>query len=465
MPCGVRMSEQQAENGRGNFSRRNFLRRSAFAGAIRVFGLLCVFLLQVLLARLIGSGEEYGKYAWGQSLMFLAGSLACLGLPVVCSRFIAALRTQHNERAIKEIVQRAATLLRRSSAVLLLLALALAACWQVTAVDSPYRNVAITALLLAPGITFANLYQDVCRARQWLGLALLPLNVFRPLVTGVLAVCAWWYYGRQLSGDFIMSLAGISIVAILLLQSLLYHRRVRRLDSSHSPALAPHEYHPTQLLRTAMPVFAMRCATLTIRYSNVLLVGFLAGPAAAGAYFAAERLAQLAAIPQSVVSSVNQQSMAAAHATGSLRDLQKVTLQSAHGGLWPTLLIGVALAALASPLLQLFGDDFPTARAVLIALVVCNVIDVLTGPAQDVLIMTGRQRQIPQVMLVSAVIHIAALLLLIPRIGALGAALASIASGVIANSWLMWLAQRELGIATTVMGRRSPLHTGEANPP
>ena len=99
--------------------------------------------------------------------------------------------------------------------------------WHITASETLYRNVAITALLLAPAITFANLYQDVCRARQWLGLALLPLNVFRPVLTGVLAFCAWQYYHRPLSGDFIMSLAGISILGSLLLQSLVYHQRVR----------------------------------------------------------------------------------------------------------------------------------------------------------------------------------------------------------------------------------------------
>ena len=75
--------------------------------------------------------------------------------------------------------------------------------------------------------------------------------------------------------------------------------------------------------------------------------------------------------------------------------------------------------------------------------------------------MTGRQRQIPQVMLVSAIIHVATLLLLVPRIGALGAALSSIASGLIANSWLMWPAHRDAGIATTVMGRRKPLRASE----
>lgn len=445
------MSSSGAARRSGIFSGRDFLRRSAFVAAIRIIGLFFVFALQVILARLIGDGEEYGKYAWGQSLMFLAGSLACLGLPVITSRFIASLRTQRNEQGINRVVRTSRMLLLRSSGVLVLIALLVHLLWRGAPDEQHYRQVATLAFLLAPGITFAYLYLDFCRARQWLGLALLPLNVIRPVVTGVLVYACWKLLDGELSGGLVMGLAGASVLAVLLPQMLIFHRRSRRLGERPAAGAVPPDYHPSQLFRESLPVFAVRCASLTMRYSNVLLVGSLAGPAAAGAYFAAERLAQLASIPQSVVSSVNQQSMAAAHATQNAAGLQKITTQSAHGSLWPTLLIGVGLTVLATPLLQMFGDDFPTARVALIALAVSNVIGVALGPAQDVLIMTGRQKRIPYIMMICAAVHLGALCLLVPSFGALGAALSSIVSGLIANVWLMWVARREAGIGTTVM--------------
>jgi O-antigen/teichoic acid export membrane protein len=151
--------------------------------------------------------------------------------------------------------------------------------------------------------------------------------------------------------------------------------------------------------------------------------------------------------------------MAEAHATANSTALQKITTQSAHGSLWPTLLIGLALTVLATPLLQLFGEDFSSARFVLIALAASNVFSVLMGPAQDVLIMTGRQVLIPKVMLVSAGIHVLALCLLVPYLGALGAAFASITSGIIANVWLMALAKSEAGIGTTVLAPGRHAHS------
>ncbi len=436
------------------YSKNDFLRRTSFVATIRVVGLLCVFALQLLLARLVDNSVEYGSYAWGQSLFFMAGALACMGLPVVAGRFVASLSIQGNEQAIADINGKARELLFRSSAVLALLALLLALFWEQTSEGAHYRNIAIVALLLAPAVSFANLYQDLSRARQWLGLAMLPFFVFRPLLSAALALGCWVLLKGNLTGETVLGLVGISVMTVVCAQAVVYHQREKRLKAIPHATAVSLEYHPSRLFRTALPIFFTRCAGLTITYSNVLLVGFLAGPASAGAYFAAERLAQLAAIPLSVVASVNQQAMATAHATDNAISLQKITTQSAHGSLWPTLAVGVGLVVLANPLLQLFNDDFSSARTVLIALVASNIIAVLLGPAQDVLIMTARQKKIPTVMFFAAAVHVASLCLLVPPMGALGAALSSIASGLVANIWLMALAKSEAGIGTTILGNR-----------
>jgi len=433
----------------------DFLRQSVFVAAIRVTGLLCVFALQVLLARLVDDTVQFGSYAWGQSLLFIAGALASLGLPTVTGRFVAALSVSQNERAIAAVIGRAKTLLFRSSMALVIIALLLTLFWHSSSGEHSYRDIAILALLLAPAVSFSNLYQNLSRARRWLGLALLPFFVLRPVATGLLALCFWSLFRDNLSGEIVLGLAGVGFIAAVVAQALRYHQREKHLPAGMHAPEAALDYHPSRLFRTALPMFFTNCAVIIINYSSVLLVGFLAGPAAAGAYFAAERLAQLAAIPLAVVSAVNQQAMAAAHASNNMADLQKITLQSAHGSLWPTLVVGLGLAVLATPLLQLFGDDFSSARVVLIVLAASSVINVLTGPASDVLVMSGHQKRIPTVMFVSAATHVAALYFLVPKFGAPGAAFASIASGLVANVWLMVLARREAGIGTTVLGIHS----------
>lgn len=446
------MSEPREMPRRLRYSRKRFMRRGAFAAAVRFSGLLCVFGLQILLARLIADPVEYGKYAWGQSLLFMFGNLACFGLPIITARFIASLDAQHNIAGARKITGAAFRLLCRSAALPPVVAVLVWAFWHPTGDTVAYRDVAIIALLFAPAVTFIMFFRDVSRARQWLALAMLPMQVVRPLITAMLAALYWWLMDGTLGGNTVLAIAGGSVLTVLLLQASLYHHRQKNLLDAEEPGPTPLEYQPSQLLRTALPVFVTRCASLVITYANVILVGFLAGPAAAGVYFAAERLARLARIPKLVVSLVNQQSMAAAHATGKVRDLQLLATQSAHGSLWPTLVLGLGLIFFAVPLLQMFGREFTAASTVLIILVASGIINVFTGPTQDILVMTGHQQRIPRVMILSAIAHVTALSLLVPSYGAVGAACASVISSLFSQIWLMYLAYRETGVHTTVLG-------------
>ena len=381
------MIPETTANAKWRQSWRRFLRRGSFAAAIRLAGLVCVFALQILLARLIGDTAEYGKYAWGQSLLFLLGAIAAIGLPLVTARFVASLDARQNVAAARRVIAHARQLLLRSTALGPLAALLLWLAWRDDMGEGIYRSVSIVALLFTPAVTFTLFYRDIARARQWLGLALLPLQVARPLLTAALAGLFWWFFGSAPGGTQTLLLAALSVLLVLLAQALVYQWRQRRLPQTHA----------------------------------------------------------------AVVSSVNQQSMAAAHATGNTRDLQLLATQSAHGSFWPTLLISGFLMLFAAPLLQLFGREFAAASPVLVILVASSIVSVFAGPAHDLLVMTGRQKYIPRVMIFTAIGHVAALLLLLPFWGATGAACASLFSSVLGQGWLMLLARRETGVGTTVL--------------
>jgi O-antigen/teichoic acid export membrane protein len=432
-----------------------FLKRGAVVGIIRVLGLVCVFLLQIVLARLIGDTGEYGKYAWGQSLLFMLGALAAMGIPVATSQFIASLSAQNKENAIVAVVRQARRLLLRSSSVLIILSLCLALVGQVQQEHSFYLDLSAVALFLAPGVALMLLYQQMSRARHWLILAFLPMQILRPLLTGALAATVWWLFGQNLNGIQALLLVGLSVFMICLPQFLIYDaRQSKLLKLFRDSASDSVDYHPTELFRTSLPILITRIAGMAIEYSNVLLVGYLAGPAAAGAYFAAERLARLSAAPAAIVASVIQPEMAAANARGNQSRLRMLTKRAAHSGLWPTAMIVFLLVMLAGPLLGLFGDEFSAAEPVLVILALGLLAQIAAGPANDLLLMTGKQNFLPRVMVSTAIIHLALLGVLVPALGATGAALTSSFSGVLSSLWLMRLVKRELSIDSTILARK-----------
>lgn len=429
-----------------------FLKRSALVAFIRVGGLVSVFALQILLARLIADPEEYGKYAWGQSLMFMAGTIAAMGIPVATNRFVASLSARLDEFMAMTVVLQARKLLSRSAVGLILLALTLVFVSYSGLLNSLYLPLSVVALALAPGVSTMLLYQHICRARQWLILAFVPLQIARPLLTAVLATTAWWLGAQYLSGELTLLLVGLSVFLVVIAHITIYNRRQKQLLAKAEKACGENlDFHPEELFPTALPIFLARIGSLTIEYSNVLLVGFLAGPAAAGAYFAAERLAQLASIPASIVSSVNQSEMAAAVARRRRNLLHKLTLRAAHTGLWPTAALALALTAFAVPLLSLFGPEFAAAAPVLIILVLGTLARTAAGPVSDLVLMTGNQHFLPRVMLFTAIAHLLGLCLLVPPFGAVGAAITSTVSGLLSSIWLMLFVRRELAINPTVL--------------
>jgi len=429
----------------------DFYRHGVIAGLLHILGLGSIFVLHVLVARLLADSAQYGEYAWGQSLLFVLGGIVALGLPLATGRFVASLSATGAEPQIRLVILRAWQYLALSSAAIVAIAGLLALTRREAIILNLSRELILMAVSCSPCVAFFLLYQNLAKARRWLTLALLPSQVLRPLLTLALAAAVWWLSGQHMTGARVLLMVIVSIVIVTLAQLAVYHRRQADLTGNAGGTAPAAEFAPDRLLPTALPLLLTRVAALVLEFSSTLCVGVIAGPAAAGAYFAAERLARLAGIPQTVIEFIGQPRFAAAHATADPVGLQRVATLTAHSSLWPTLLLAALLLTSGESLLRLFGQAFAGAYPVLLVLLTARVIDVATGSVRDLLLMTGRQLRVSRVMGLAAVIHVLALVILTPLLGASGAALASVVSGLLANGFLLLLVRQELGVKPTVL--------------
>ncbi|MFO7553185.1 MAG: oligosaccharide flippase family protein [Haliea sp.] len=426
-------------------------RAGVLAGAVQGVGLLLVFLLQILLARIVDDPAAYGLYVWGQNLLFLVGGVLALGLPIVAGRHMAVQVQRGDRRAQGALVQRALGLIAVASALIVGAGALLLS--QASLAVSLAPDITLLALLGAPLVATTLLYQGISRAQGHTVSAFLPNQVLRPLFNAVLALVAAVVAGRHLSGFEVL----VTVVAGLALVHAVYWRLGQRpARTADAPAIASDVEVPraSLLLREGLPVFGASVCGLVMTYANTLAVGVLAGPAAAGAFFVAERLAQLASTPAMVTSAVIQPWLAIAHASHNRKRLQEVVTQAAHIGLWPTLLLSAGLWLFADFLLGLFGAGFLHALPILGALLVARLIGVALGPAQILLMMTGHQNQALRVSAAAALGHVLLLIALVPVWGAVGAALTSIVSSLLLNAGCLALVWRHLGLRGTVLAVR-----------
>lgn len=450
--------------------RSEVLRSSAVAALIRAVGLTVVFLLQILLARLATDATTYGVYAWGQNLLFLLGSLFAVGIPVMASR-LAAVHVYRGDRAALCQVSRTAHVcvltvsLGCAAAGILLV-------WSLPAAlfGDLSRTVVMLAVLAAPLVSLTMLRKALARAASRLFAAFVPLQVLRPLLTGLLALGAFLLAREPLAAVDILAALALSLLLVFMLQLFWGAARLPVLRSAASDRTAgvidgdpsgslkrglqsSRDATPGSLglLRQSMPVFVTGLADLVLTYGNTLLLGLLGGPLAAASFFVADRLAQLAGMPASVTAAAIQPWLASAHAERERGRLQRVVAQAAHVALWPSLIAALLLFWAGPWLLGLFGGEFPAALPVLAALLLANLSGALFGPCQQVLVMSGHQHQVMRLTLLAAALHLLALAFLIPALGALGAGLASVGSSLLLAGGCWWLVQRHLGLHTTVL--------------
>ncbi|WP_419813911.1 lipopolysaccharide biosynthesis protein [Glacieibacterium sp.] len=182
--------------------------------------------------------------------------------------------------------------------------------------------------------------------------------------------------------------------------------------------------------------------SLTLRSSanqfDILIVGALAGPAAAGLYNIAKRVGRLAEQVATQVQAVLYPDIARAWSAGRVADVRR-TVWQAEWLLFGTGALGVLFFLVGGETLlrRLAGDAFAGAAPLVIVQMVAVTLAMTGTGARSALLAMGRQRQVLLATLAGTLgFHLTALLL-IPRIGAMGANIAHIVLAVIASAWMI----------------------------
>ena len=196
---------------------------------------------------------------------------------------------------------------------------------------------------------------------------------------------------------------------------------------------------------------------LALASLSVVVIAAVMGPAAAGAFFVAQRIAQIAGLPLIAANSARARDIAVAHASGDAERLGRVLARDRLTTIAATVLLGSAAFAGAGPLLSLWGAEAAAMRDPLAILICGAMINALCGPTGQVMTLChGHRALLGQTLVIQG----AALALLPPAIawdGARGAALVStlavLAGNLVAVGWIRW----RLGVDPGIGGLIGPV--------
>ena len=422
---------------------REVLRGTLTAAPLRAIGTGLAFGLNVLLARLLGA-DDAGLYFLALTIAGVASTIGTLGLGHVLVRHTAA-------NAARDDPVSAAAIARLGLRISLVCAVAVAALlllvgpWAVDALlDKPElgRPLQWMALAIVPQ-TQMQLHSQLLRGLKKIALSQIVRKIDVPLLNMLfLALLAGAYGLAGAVWSFLLANLITAVAAAWAWRRAIGPRAARQEQGSADPeAVAAGD-----LLRSGAPLLQTNLMNLLLGPLAMLLLGSMA-PAAAVAIFAvAFRTARLSRFALMSVNSIAAPKFAALHSTADVKALATTARRSA-----------LLITLMASPLLfvllvfpdramGLFGPEFVAGASVLTVLALGQFVAAACGSVGYLLMMSGREKLLRNQAALAALVGLGLNLLLIPELGALGAAIA-VSSAIALRSLLgSYQVYRHLGV-------------------
>ena len=390
--------------------------------AILAFGVRCLsagllYLSQIVLARWMG-GFQYGIYVFVWTWVLILGGLAHLGLNVTAIRLTPVYRETGEIDKLRGLIRGARMIAFGSGTIIMLLGVA--GIWFFKPyIESYYVLPMYLALVCVPLFALTDVQDGIGRGHAWMGLALMPPYVLRPLL-----VLAFMFAAH--AADLPMEATTAAAAAIVatwgsgIVQTLIINKRLRAVIPAGT-----HAYSFGTWLKASLPMLVILASELMLQNTDILVISRYMTPTDVGIYFAAGKTMALIMFVHYAVGSAVANKFAALNARGDKENLRAFVKDAVNWTFWPSLAGAIIILALGKPLLWLFGPQFESGYPVMCILVVGFLFRSSMGPAEFLLNMLGEQTLCATVLFASAIVNVALNFALVPVWGLIGAATAT----------------------------------------
>jgi O-antigen/teichoic acid export membrane protein len=415
---------------------------------MRVTSAALVYISQVLFARWMGR-FEFGVYVYVWTWLLLIGSFIPLGLSSTAQRFIPEYKARGDFDFLRGFLMGS-----RWLPILLGSAAAIAGSAALWAMGDRVPSYYFIPLLLVatclPVHGSSDVLGGVARSYNWVNLAIIPAYILRPLL--ILAAMAVVHF----SGFPLTAIAAMIIaVCAYWLTTVGQFFAINRKLKCEVPA-GPRKYEIRFWLKTALPIFMVESFYFLLSYTDILILDLFVGPDDVAVYYAATKTLAMVAFVYFSVAAATAHRFSEYHSSGAREKLEAFLNDSIRWIFWPSLAITIGFLVFGKLLLNLFGSGFDHGYPWMFVLAVGLMARASVGPVERLLNMVGEQKLCAAVYASAFAINLSFCFLLIPRLGPMGAAIATACAMVTEAILLFLVARMRLGIHVFIWRPKAP---------
>jgi O-antigen/teichoic acid export membrane protein len=412
---------------------------------IRVGSAALAYLSQIALARWMGT-HEFGIYVYVWTWALLIGNIADAGLAFSAQKFVPEYEGRGALNQLRGFIF-GSRLLTMAIATVLAGAAALAVWLASPLFDHTYLIPLYLACFCLPVYALSSVQDGIARCYNWTSVGQMPTFILRPiLLLAMMATAYWAGYATDATTAILCSVVSFWMIGVA--QTWLLNRNL----ALTVPA-GLRTYEPRAWLSASLPIAMAVGFYVMLTYVDVIALQYFRLPEDVAYYHAASKTLTLVAFVYFSVTAATAHRFSAYHVAGEHEALKAFLAQAIRWTFWPSLAMVAAVLAIGEPLLLLFGRDFADAYPLMFVLALGLLARASVGPAERLLSMLGEQRLCALAYAVAFATNLIACVVLIPRYGAMGAAMATSLALFVESAQLFLINRRRLGLHTFVFGR------------
>lgn len=411
----------------------------AMSGLYKFAGVGLAFLVLLVLAKQM-TPVEFGIYSVGFSIASAAWALATVGQPMSVIRFWPTHEEKYGTatanfvllRGLK-IVSIGAALMLATFGVISLLDLDFGA-------SSASSSALLWTSLFAVSLAYSQFLCFALRAQGLLNWSLFPRDILWRLGVIVIALLA-----GNLTGVQGIALTG-SVLATVTLAQLIKMLSLKGPNGEKFQTRRPPQEEIVKMQSAQWGLYGVNIAGQWLQQAATIVVAIFLGPVAAGAFFAAQRLANLLSLVLVGTNQVSGPMIARDWHAGRKEELQK-TITAVVVFTATTSVLGLFFfGVFGSWMLNQFDPSYRNVYWALIALAFGQLVNSACGPNGNLLNLAGEERSLLKVSVITGVLNIIFTALGAYYGGVIWAALGSAMATVLWNVWATHLCARKLNI-------------------